>query len=502
MKQKVQMVLFSCALAVFFYNVLRFGLSSFTIGQFDEPLRILTHRYVTQGLELYKDVGVVYPPGPAWLIGWAIPFYSMFQRNLIFTTGTTVLLLFIILQIKQVLRCVWTDVRLSFFLLIAVLYLTFVPGEPFSWTLLALLSVVYVKYIFKNSAIDVPQLFMIGFAIPFFRWDHALLFFIVQAVGIISLLLISIVRDEKDLRPDRASQVLAPAFIGYVVGIITIAAAFFFNGSVKEAYEFIIHIPSNVIMEYRKLPLPHITAPRILNAMLYISLAVWTMVSLVSCKARQHRGHLFLILLLPFSYVPYATGRADWMHAVPLLMTVALVVLFLSSLLESKKVYILCFSILLLPITRLLIPSNNSFSIVPNKTQIEMDVELQDCKQVSRKIDPRSIFVGRESYQRFIVNTVALYLLKPTARPATRYISDEPGIQNDCEYGARIVTDLRHAPKPMLAFIELGEQKVEQNKTQYMQSCGVVESYLHQSTFVPVGSCTAFDQKYDVRVYP
>ncbi|MFI5205550.1 MAG: hypothetical protein ACHQVK_01280, partial [Candidatus Paceibacterales bacterium] len=128
---------------------------------------------------------------------------------------------------------------------------------------------------------------------------------------------------------------------------------------------------------------------------------------------------------------------------------------------------------------------------------------LQDCKSgiAPFKDTYKSIFVGRLSYNIYIVSEAALYLINPKVKPATVFIIDIPGIQNTAEYGSRIADQLESAPKPMLAFLEIGDNIPETNQTRYMKSEGKIEYFLSHNKHLVIATCAADERNFEVRLY-
>jgi hypothetical protein len=223
-----------------------------------------------------------------------------------------------------------------------------------------------------------------------------------------------------------------------------------------------------------------------------MSLAIWAILAFI--QKRKHISDYFLILS-PLVFLPYAMGRADWPHALPLLSLVVLV--FIYAQFQNKLMQASIGFVLLVYIVKLLSPN-----IGEHVSALQVvDQHIQACQSIVKNTQANSIFVGRDHYDHYIYNTAALYLTRPDLQPATPYISDEPGLQNSCIYGERIRQQLLGASKPMFAFIELGDQPAEPNATQYMRSCGSIERAVQEMPHILIGSCEAYDQVFDVRLY-
>jgi hypothetical protein len=131
----------------------------------------------------------------------------------------------------------------------------------------------------------------------------------------------------------------------------------------------------------------------------------------------------------------------------------------------------------------------------------DLQRELSSCRTLTQNVEAESIFVGRYDYNSFIINTPMLYFLRPELPPATRYISDEPGLQNDCGYGKEIAEELDQAAKPMLALLEILPQNPEPNKTTTMVFCKKIEDFLASESSRLLGKCESYGTWFDVRIY-
>jgi hypothetical protein len=209
-----------------------------------------------------------------------------------------------------------------------------------------------------------------------------------------------------------------------------------------------------------------------------------------------------MILALPFSSLFYALYRPDRTHLGYLFFFLGVsTLLFDRSVLSLRKKIALSF-LILMPYFVYFIPSTPAFPSENPALLSDLSQQLGECRRLLPKSTQyRSIFVGRISYERFIVNSVALYLLAPQAKPATRYIIDDPGIQNSAYFAREIVHDLQRAKRPMLTFLEEGIQPPEQNATRFMHSSHVIEEYLADAKFDRIGECQAFGKLFLIRLY-
>ena len=109
----------------------------------------------------------------------------------------------------------------------------------------------------------------------------------------------------------------------------------------------------------------------------------------------------------------------------------------------------------------------------------------------------KSIFVGNSQYDNFNINYPYLYLQNLNLKPATKYISDEPGIQNDCARAEEIIRDIDAAPKPTIFYLNKTILKDKNNTNQY-QNCGLLEKYFSTKTKV-IGYCEVNQSEIEVR---
>jgi hypothetical protein len=140
-------------------------------------------------------------------------------------------------------------------------------------------------------------------------------------------------------------------------------------------------------------------------------------------------------------------------------------------------------------------------SIIPDNAGLSINNNINECKILTSNINLRSIFVGRKNYDRFSYNNAMLYFTYPNIKPATSFISDEPGLQNSCKYGKIIAHQLNKAEKPMLVFIDANNQPAENDLMESMNSCNKIEEYLNSSQYLSKGYCSANKNTYEIRLY-
>jgi hypothetical protein len=293
---------------------------------------------------------------------------------------------------------------------------------------------------------------------------------------------------------------------GLLVAAIILFLYLFGINSVSEGIDFIFRIPTSVIMPYRKLPLPGLNSFFSEDSIFYVSLlsillTFITTAKLIASYKADKKIILLLLMLMPFSTFHYALGRSDHWHFIPFLfLTLGSITLFYSITGLKRLVFI---AVITIYFTFPHVFSEMS-DVLDSKVDIRDDISknLDNCKQaIQGKENYQSMFVGRENYDRFIFNNAALYLINPKVKPASSFISDEPGLQNSCHYGQVISQQLKNSKKPMLVFLEKGLHNPEPNKTQEMHSCGKIEKFLATAEYEKIGNCNAYNQDYEIRIY-
>lgn len=455
--------------------------STIQINQFDGALRLIAEHAVRQGWTLYKDISIVYPPGYALFFGQ----FSPEMRQSIAAISVLALVLFCVYVLKKTLNCTFYDWRISLFVLTTALWYQQISGDVFAVPLTITL-IIGMKWGIERFRMNISILLVFFSALlVFFRWDFPiLLLFLTGATAIYEWFI---------LKKNSMFRVLIPVGVGVALGFIGLII---FSASIQvmsEAFESLFTIPTKIILPFRSLPLPspwH--SPKILNSLFYVSVGIWIMLAFM--QKRKNISDVFVILS-PLIFLLYATGRADWPHALPMFFMVGVV--YLCSQIKQNIVILSIGVFIAMYGIRLLIPNISEHVGAANN----MQSHIQECGEVVKNIPAQSFFVGREQYNKYIYNTAALYLTRQDLKPASPYISDEPGLQNSCTYGERIRQDLLAAKKPLLVFIELGEQPAEPNATRTMRSCGAIEGYIRVAPHDSLGFCKSYGQTFDIRVY-
>lgn len=471
---------------------------------------LLQALYAGQGLEPYKDYGFVYPPGIALLFG---KFLGLTQGGMFLRTVW--LAGFLLIAINMFLVTTLNTKPFRFFIsglmgLVSSLFVTILfythGTEPFTTLLLLTLLLLSVQNLSSPSRQRLVAIFLCGFCITLIRWDRAIA---VAGIDFAATLLLGGLAWKKASRsplPRNMMNVTLSLCAGIIAAMGFMALYALGTNSWDETVWFLFGVPQH-IMPYRGLPLPsfNIFDP---SALFYTSLAATAVLSgagfsmFKSAKPARPTAFaecLFLIAA-PIAMLPYALGRSDYAHFMPVAGMAAGALLIGSVLWSGIKIRIILLAMLVIsfvPLTdsiRDLSPwltarnSKGFLWLQESSFKKNMEITTQECTHLIPP-EARSLFVGRSSYAHFIDSPMILYAAVPALRPATLYIAEDPGIQNACDYGARIAQQLDRAPRPMVAFLSTSPQWREPNATETMTSCNRIEKYLADSSPAPLGTC-------------
>jgi hypothetical protein len=494
---------------------------------FGGALFLLQSIYAALGLIPYLDYGFLYPPGIAMFFGSLLHLADNGSVMKVVWTSSFILLsanVYVAARLAQGRE--WLSCAGVYFILggLAALIWADGGGEPFSLWLLLLIVLLTVQVL--RSGISPVRLLAVGLAstaLALVRWDRALGLAGVEAalagLGWGSIALLNIGRQHVlGIRPQggRLIASLGATLLGIVAAFALIFWYTFKNSAWAEAQMFIFDLPVR-ILPFRTLPLPRIgrnfgPSSQWLTSIVAIGTLVVAGV-ITMLRSRKHIGvtslsffELGVLCAGPVALVPYAFGRADAWHFYPLTFVTcaaAMVAMFLS---ESRLFRVACavgLVLSMLPVLQKLKAIGGQFSDGLSRCghfERELDAKTAECTGL---IPPgtRSIFVGQASYRRFILNWPILYLARADLRPATRFISDEPGVQNSCAYGSRIAADLMMAPRPMVAFLDMDPMGPEPNLTMTMQSCGWIERTLQEAPGRDLGTCQFIGHSIRARLY-
>ncbi len=486
---------------------------AFPPNPFDGALFLLQSIYASRGLTPYLDYGFVYPPGVALLFGklFGLPDSSSVMKAVwassLLLVGTNMFFAFRLAQGPSRIFGVGLYLILGG---IATLLWAHIGTEPFTHSLLLLILLLTLHGL--RSGISPSRITLVGlaaFAITLVRWDRALVFTAVEialagvAWGGVWLCRM-VQQDVSEVREQalRLVAAVAATLTGVGVALALIAGIAIGSHAWVQTRTFIFDVPLS-ILPFRTLPVPKIESllasqTQWLTSLLALGLLILAG-ALASWRNRRKVGkgltrliELGVLCAGPISILPYAFGRADSSHFLPLtLITGAamIVAILLWNGRENRVACLLGLLILALPLTGPLVETIRSLGIpICGQFQRVLEGTTADC---TRLIPPgtRSLFVGQVSYQRFIVNWPILYLARADLPPATPFISDEPGVQNTCAYGAQIAANLAKAPRPTVAFLDTEPMDPEPNLTRTMQNCGRIEDALRSFPARELGLC-------------
>jgi hypothetical protein len=309
----------------------------------------------------------------------------------------------------------------------------------------------------------------------------------------------------------RLKNIFIAGTLGFLLGLVVLLLFLISQDALVEGYDFIVNIPSLIIMPYRKLPFPSFRFRPLISLLPYMTMLVFFFYFLfilyslkeVLKKKSLDLKHIVLIIpsLISLSLIPYVLGRSGINHFIPLWFYLVCVAAIYNSITIKSKIIMISLIILFLPFVTLY--KNNINILIPmfNRLGDQIKSSIEDCRTSSINVKPKTIFVGRKSYTDYIYNNAILYFIYPNAKPATTYISDEPGLQNSCKYGSIIAKQLSHAKKPMIAYLETTKHPSEPNLSSSLVSCGNIEEYLSNTTYTRLGNCHLDKSSYEIRLY-
>lgn len=499
------------------YHLLLLFVSSYKIDIFDGSLRLISHIYSAAGLTPYKDFGVVYPPGYFTLLGKIIPFSNMSIRGYLMGFLSIIYLLLTFKGVSVLTTRKTKKIAYSIlFLASSVVLFIFNYNDPLSIFYLLLIYVYILNFVLgKNKAFSLLVIFVSSLISTWFRWDWPILIALHNlAVLVLSLIVAKVIRINKDARPFIQRYVLATSvlFLGITVGLLLLSYYLNYLGVYKKAFEFFVEIPTKVIGPYRSLPLPSPKIRPLINIFPYLTLAFLAffeyahLKNLVAKLVKKGVNRNFILRLIfvgaPLITLPYALGRSDPNHFIPLWYVLLGMTVVYGGLFKLNYRLLSVLFISFIPFFT--IYRNNIDSLIPrfNNAQTSLEETISDCKSLSEGQNTSTVFVGRIDYGHFIYSNVALYLTHANLKPATAFISDEPGLQNSCKYGKLIANQLEKSDKPMLAFLETTDQPKEKNLSSSMKSCRFIEDYLEKTPYRKIGNCKSEKVKFEVRIYP
>jgi hypothetical protein len=218
-----------------------------------------------------------------------------------------------------------------------------------------------------------------------------------------------------------------------------------------------------------------------------------------------------VLVSLCLALLPYAMGRADSDHFLPLSLMAMVGLMAGLALRPGAGVRALLLVVLAVNATPALTGLISLAAVAgiqqPDRQLERLHLATEACTRLFPP-EARSLFVGQASYDRFLINSPAFYLMRPDLQPASPLLSDEPGVQNSCELGSRVADDLAQAPRPLVLVLDATAQGTEANLSRTMQNCGRVEAAVAAMRAQALGGCqvaydyvpTAEKRRFDVLV--
>ncbi len=470
----------------------------FNLDLFDGSLRLISGLYASNNFIAYKDFSFVYPPGLVILSQiFHINSYSYYQIfALIFLTITIIFVWFLAIKAKSLFF-----ISSLIFILSLNINLLSDPFIEILWLFLIALIYFFLK---GNNNRYLIFIYFIEIAILFLKWERI----------IITLLLLNIYLAASFVLRKVDKKIINLILISFC-SIFTSIFLFYLYCSfekidIKNALYFIIIVPIK-ILPFRKLPLPQINLIHNFHAqIIYFCffilafLLIYLILFLKNSKQNiidflDNNSYLVLFFVVLFPVLIYSLGRSDLGHTFPLFFTLLLIILLIN--LSNKRIIPIVFLSLIYMFLYFNI-FKNTFYFLPNTVYInKVNSDLTSCKLLIKNKNYKTIFVGRSLYTNYIINYAYLYLINPKIKPASQYISDEPGLQNNCYDGEKIAQELKIAKKPMLVFLDNYPQWKEPNNSSNMNSCGNIENWVNKNKFERIGICSVQDRKFEVRIY-
>jgi hypothetical protein len=439
--------------------------------------------YPTYGLKPYKDFVFIYPFGPSLISIFITKLNQSFIKpiNLVWIIH---LLLQLILLRKIISRNIITINKVSvlylFLILETFIYSKF-GGEPYSHLLLFITLIEFFKA-YENKKL-ISSTFIYPTLLALFKWDRLLfcacvfgLFFILckfKKIHISLFILLKII------------LLCIASFIFLLICLYIFNTDNFFN-TIRY-----IFIDPFIIMKYRNLPFTldenvfSIYNFYYLLILIYISLFCYLMIARITIKQ-------LYFFCAGLSLIPPTFGRTDVGHFIPFYLSSFFLIVSLPPFFNN---FLTKYFKMILSITKFISIFLIVFFIV-----MELRIPLLEntCGMFKNEVNPKSIFVGNSQYDNFFVNFPLLYLSFSDLKPATKYINDEPGLQNTCQIQDEILNDFNLAPRPVIFFLNKNLLIDKNNKNTYV-NCGKLEEYFAKNTKI-LGYCSLSKNTIEVRV--
>ena len=450
---------------------------------FDSALFKLQLLYPAIGLKVYEDFVSIYPLGPSLISIFVTKITHGFVNplNLVWLFHLFLQLLLVKKFIQANLVSLTKIPFLYLFLIFETLIYAKLGGEPFS-LLLTFITLIEFYEVYKNNQISLQSLIYPTMLI-FFKWDRLLfcgfvfsIFFIVCKIKKLNVMYLHLIK---------ITIISIASFIFLFLSLYIFNPSNFFN---TLRYIF---IDPFIIAKYRSLSFdfskPIFTAYNIYYVLLFLYLGIFWF--LMNTKANSEKVFFYCMGL---SLIPPTFSRSDLGHFIPFYFSSFFLLYSLPYFIDEYLTKY--FDKLVLLIKSLSIILVTCFLAVEMKAPLLVNT----CANLKFDEKPKSIFVGNAQYDSFFINFPLLYLNYLYLKPASKYISDEPGLQNECSIQDEIITDFSKAPKPTIFFINKTLLIDKNNKNTY-SNCKKIEEYIASSTKI-IGRCNVSENNLDIRI--
>lgn len=453
-------------------NVISYFVSSH-VGYFDAAIFRLQLLYPTVGIFPEKDFIVFYPLGLS-IVSKLISQLSAGYINPIMLIWP----IHFLLQLKLVNNLYQMLGRLNclsavcLILILETFGFAIVGTEPFS--LLVSIIVLLELYKFDQNKSNSKTLIAWLVALVFLRWDR----FIYTMLVWLCYLLIRKTRGDKENPSGRERVLLYYMYALSIFFFITYSCEpEYFWSTIKHTF-----YDPFVIGRYRSKHFSFDFNLFNVNNWYLVVLGFYLVVLLKNLNSQFNAPKVFFYLI-GLCFVPYTVSRPDISHFFPFIISSSMAFVLI---LEGKLDYSY---LKIVNVVALVIAA--SYSMFQNWHKA-----IDSCSRFPTE-GYKSIFVGNNDYANFVINFPTLYLKNIKLKPATKYISDEPGMQNNCGVQREMIVDFIKAKKPTIFFFNK-TQMVDKNNNNSWTSCGLLEDYFDHNT-QSIGECYLSNYKLDVR---
>lgn len=447
------LIIFVNIFAIFYQN---------QVGLFDSSIYQLQMEYARNNYVIYEDFSLLYPPGIYILSNIFIIFEPMISINT---------LIWIIHFLQNIIIFYLVSNKIEKYKLFVVVYILMetiffvvVGTEPLSLNF----GVIFLLLIYKEkfTHIQLIKLSVLLIIMFLLRWD--------RAIYIIASLFIYVIYTNHHKLVNSLS-ITKLFLLSLVSFLISQSIIYFTVGN----YSFIdyIYLDALNIHNGRTLSLSF----NLLHLIYFILISSYILFLFKFLK-KGIKEHQLLFLLIGLHLLPYTFSRPDLSHIVPFFLTS----IFFIALLFNKEIK---YRLRNMPILVLIAGISVSLLYL-NK----IDINENTCKFDDTY---KSIFVGNDSKSNNAINHPYIYLINSHIKPATRYITDEPGYQNNPNVCKTIISDLEKAQKPLLLIMSTNNTH-NFSSSELFSYCENLNSYI-ESTKV-FGKCTIDKNNYKLRV--